>query len=412
MIENALASLLSADMCIKCNICTSACPVAAVTDLFPGPKTVGPQAQRFRHPGLPPVDRSVDYCSGCGVCSLVCPHGVQVAEMNAIARAAMWESEGIPLRNRLLGRAELLGRLASPFAPLSNIPLRLAPLRWLIELMFGVHRKAPFPRFAWPSFRRRFAVNERKRKAAAVGHYKVVYFHGCSTDYYEPHVGLAAVALLERHQCKVTVAEQNCCGLPMQSNGDFETARAHAQANITKLAPWVREGYLVVGTSTSCTLAIKHEYRSVLGLDSEEARLVAENTWDFFEFLEMLADEGKLRPRLNRYERRVFYHAPCQLRSHGIGRPAARLLRRIPDISLADSRADCCGVAGTYGLKREKYDIATEVGGSLFDEIRQSAPDVVACDSETCRWWIQHHTGIRAVHPAEILAEAYAIRVR
>ena len=54
---------LSSDVCIKCNICTSACPVAAVTDLFPGPKTVGPQAQRFREPQVISVDKSVDYCS-------------------------------------------------------------------------------------------------------------------------------------------------------------------------------------------------------------------------------------------------------------------------------------------------------------------------------------------------------------
>src|SRR5512141_2665006 len=46
----------SADLCIKCNICTSHCPVTNVTDLFPGPKFVGPQAQRFRNP----KDISVD----------------------------------------------------------------------------------------------------------------------------------------------------------------------------------------------------------------------------------------------------------------------------------------------------------------------------------------------------------------
>ena len=75
----------SADLCIKCNICTSHCPVTNVTDLFPGPKFVGPQAQRFRNPKDISVDASVDYCSGCGVCSMVCPHGVKVMEMNAKA---------------------------------------------------------------------------------------------------------------------------------------------------------------------------------------------------------------------------------------------------------------------------------------------------------------------------------------
>ena len=80
-------SQFTSDHCIKCNICTSACPVAPATPLFPGPKTVGPQAQRLREPGTPSVDHSVDYCSGCGICTLVCPHGVRVMEMNTQAKA-------------------------------------------------------------------------------------------------------------------------------------------------------------------------------------------------------------------------------------------------------------------------------------------------------------------------------------
>src|SRR3954452_9083547 len=89
------------DACIKCNICTSYCPVAAVTDKFPGPKYVGPQAQRFREQGQPhSPDQSVDYCSGCRVCNDVCPTGVKIAEINARARAQIVADHGMPLRNR------------------------------------------------------------------------------------------------------------------------------------------------------------------------------------------------------------------------------------------------------------------------------------------------------------------------
>jgi len=91
---------LSADECLKCNVCTTVCPVARVTDLFPGPKYVGPQSQRFRlgselAPGsgvlsvVQSPDRSVDYCSGCGFCSTACPADVKIAEMNNRARAAL-----------------------------------------------------------------------------------------------------------------------------------------------------------------------------------------------------------------------------------------------------------------------------------------------------------------------------------
>lgn len=395
---------LSSDVCIKCNICASACPVAAVTDLFPGPKTVGPQAQRFREPGTVSVDESVDYCSGCGVCSLVCPHGVQIAEMNIIAKAQMAKRDGIPFRNRVLGRSELLGQVGSLFAPLSNLPVQNKFLRGVGEALVGISRHAPFPKFARPSFRDWFRRQSPQARAR-----KVVYFHGCSTNYYEPRVGQAAVKVLQLNGCEVSVAEQNCCGLPMQSNGEFDAARAKAAANLKKLAPYVREGYVIVGTSTSCTLTFKHEYRSVLGIQSEEADLVAQATYDFFEFLEMLEAEGALNTNFRPVPQRIVYHAPCQFRTHAVGRPAADLLRRIPGVSLSETRADCCGVAGTYGLKAEKYQIAKNVGEKAFAEIRQADAARLACDSETCRWWLEGHTGVKAVHPVEVLAEAYGL---
>ena len=102
------------DECIKCNICTSYCPVAAVTDKFPGPKYVGPQAQRFREIGqLHTPDHSVDYCSACRVCNEVCPTGVKIAEINARAKAQIVADKGIPLRNWFLGRNEMLGKIGS-----------------------------------------------------------------------------------------------------------------------------------------------------------------------------------------------------------------------------------------------------------------------------------------------------------
>jgi glycerol-3-phosphate dehydrogenase subunit C len=403
-IELSLAQSL--DHCIKCNVCTSACPVAAVTDKFPGPKYVGPQAQRFRHAGQSVPDDSVDYCSGCRVCNQVCPTGVRIAELNARARADMVAERGMPLRNRIIARAGLVGRLSSgPHAPLVNLGLRIKPLRWAIEQVMQIHRDAPLPAASSYTFRGWF-----KRHAPPAGARKqVVYYHGCSTNYYEPRVGKAAIAVLERNGYEVIIPRQGCCGLPLLSNGDFPAALKRHMYNVEQLLPYVRRGIPVVGTSTSCTLTLKEEAPELLSLHSQDVRDVAAGTFDIFEFLRGLAERGDLDTTFRQIDRRLPYHPPCQLRAHRIGRPALDVLGLVPGLHLDESRADCCGIAGTYGLKKEKYQIGMDVGAGLFAFVKGSGSNLALCDSETCRWQISHGAGVETKHPIEILAEAYGV---
>ena len=92
----------TADLCVKCNICTSHCPVSNVTPLFPGPKFVGPQAQRFRNPHEISVDDSLDYCSGCGVCTMVQGYGVVLIRgtPGGRQRASGSSFDRLPLRSK------------------------------------------------------------------------------------------------------------------------------------------------------------------------------------------------------------------------------------------------------------------------------------------------------------------------
>src|SRR4029079_15451344 len=143
--------------------------------------------------------------------------------------------------------------------------------------------------------------------------------------------------------------------------------------------------------------------------DDEELRVVSGRVFDICEYLLMLHERGELKTDFAPLEQTVAYHAPCQQQGHGIGKPALDLLALIPGVTVVESRANCCGVAGTYGLKKEKYDIAMDVGAPLFEDIRDSHGPESACDSETCRWMLQHGTGKPSVHPIELLHRAYGL---
>ncbi len=401
----------TADLCIKCNICTSACPVAPVTELFPGPKTVGPQAQRFRmnEPrGDESPDKSVDYCSGCGICTMVCPHGVKIMEMNARAREALYDGH-IPLRNRILGRSELMGKLGHRFAPLLNWGANIRPARVIAEKVIGIHRDAPLPRFEFTPFRAWFA--RHKPRAAEPARGQIAYFHACAGNYFDTAASKAAVLVLAHNGYDVVLPEQNCCGLPMQSNGEFAAARDHAGRNLDSLGEYARRGVPIVGASTSCTLSLKSDYREILQLDHPARDVVSAHVYDISEFLLLLHQRGELKTDFKALPfADLLYHAPCQQKAHNIGQPALDLFELIPALRVQLSEAACCGIAGTYGFKAEKYQIGMDVGAPLFAQVEAAGIDKpVICDSETCRWQITHATQARSVHPMQILAAAYGL---
>jgi glycerol-3-phosphate dehydrogenase subunit C len=396
----------SLDHCVKCTICETACPVSNVTPLFPGPKYAGPQAERYRVADEPSAEWSVDYCSGCGICSMVCPQGVKIAEINAQARNKLKMQKGVPVRDRIITRPTVLGRLGTPVAPLANFSIGFAPARLLGEKLLRVDRHAPAPKFAG----RRFSRWARGRTSPPTGR-KVVYFHGCGTEYYEPWEGEKVVAILEHNGFEVEVPKQDCCGLPLQSSGLFDDARKVVLKLARALASHLHdEDTIIVGNATSCTLMLKREAREILSLeDDQQLKLVSERTYDICELLLELHDSGELRTDFQPVNETIAYHAPCQQQGHWIGKPALELLALVPGLEVKEMNARCCGIAGTYGLKAEKYEIAMAVGAELFEQVRASGATTVACDSETCRWQIAAATKRPSVHPIDYLHRAYGL---
>jgi glycerol-3-phosphate dehydrogenase subunit C len=312
------------------------------------------------------------------------------------------EARGGPsLRDRIIARPELLGRLNRPIAPLVNRILANPVVRYAMQVALRIDRRAPMPRFSSRSFRawhRRYPYRSDR---------KVAYFYACSTEYYEPELGEKAVRLMEYNGYETVLPQQNCCGLPLISNGDYASARRYAERNIERLLPLAEAGIPIIATSTSCSLTLKQYYTELLDIRTEAAEKVAADVYDICEFLRALHERGEMNTSFAPVERVVSYHAPCQLKSHGIGKPALDLMNLVPGLQAVEMDAECCGTAGTYGYKQEKYDIAMKVGESLFEQIRATGSACSSCDSETCRWQIEHGTGAPSVHPIELLLTAY-----
>ncbi len=124
-------------------------------------------------------------------------------------------------------------------------------------------------------------------------------------------------------------------------------------------------------------------------------------------FLNRLVDEGRVKLVFRKdYRRRITYHTPCHMQKLGWAIHSVSLLRSIPGLTLVPLESSCCGIAGTYGFKKENYAYSQAIGRELFDRIIEAGVDLVATDCETCKMQIEMSTGVKVENPVTILAEA------
>lgn len=393
---------ISPDKCIACTTCVVHCPVARVTPKFLGPRMIGPAYERFRLLGLA-EDESLTYCANCKNCDITCPQGVPVSSINMLARAEYCRKHGASLRDWVLAHGELQARLLRIIpAALKNFGMLNPVTRYLLDRL-GIDRRAPLPPFAPKTFRQML----RTIKQPALPR-KVVFFPGCYVDVYDPQTGMDMVWAFNRAGYEVICPEKfGCCGLPMIANGFWQDGRRQANRNLAELARWREQGVQAVTGCPSCALIFREEIPDYYpDLVEKHGMGLLEDAQDF---LLDCADRGELslEPAAGAARAgegcKVIYHAPCHLRAQGNGLPGLRLMQRLDGVEAVNADAGCCGISGSYGFKKEKYDIAQEIGAELFAAVRGSGAAVAASECGTCRVQIRHGSGKKAVHPVSVL---------
>lgn len=338
-----------------------------------------------------------DLCLNCKNCYLECSSEVNIPKLIMEARIQHYRQTGQPLVNRVLGASEVLGKLGSITPKLTNAFLGTTPLRGLLEKTAGIAKERSLPEFAAETFQEWFTGRENKADK------KVAYFVGCSTDYYHPEVGKGLVQLLEAAGYQVIIPDQKCCSVASLNYGNLEDARKNINYNLESLAEVVDEGYDIVADCPSCSLMLKEEQLDVV--DTKEARLVADNTYHITEYLLNLKAENELELDFKPNEIEFLYHTPCHLKAQGLTGSTERLLDLIPELEITELDAGCCGIAGTFGLKEDKYSLSMKIGKNLFNKVESSTLEKVLTDCDACRMQLEEGTGKAVRHPVEILAE-------
>ena len=401
-------SLRVYEICNGCRRCFNLCPSFDV--LFRGIDDKDGEVGALETPVLNQV---IDLCYYCKLCFNHCPYCPPHSYDLDFPRLMLWgkhlkaQEQRPGLRDRLLTNVERMGRLGGLAAPLANWAMRQPAVRWLLEKVMGIHRERLFPEFHRPSFASWFRKADRTTRHKTGAREKVALFYTCYVNRHDPEIGRASLQVLEKNSVEATCPVQECCGMPYFDIGDLDTVRRKARSNLKALAAAVDAGYKIVSPMPTCSLMLKKEYPDLV--PTEEARKVAANTYDLCEYLMKLDGQGKLSKDFVSSPGKIAYQVPCHLRDQNIGLKSRDLMKLIPGTTI-EVIEKCSGHDGTFGVKKEYYDLSLKVGRKAFSAIEEAEPDIVASDCPLSGIALTQSTGKKSVHPIQVIHKAYGLK--
>jgi FAD/FMN-containing dehydrogenase/Fe-S oxidoreductase len=354
------------------------------------------------------VREVADLCVNCKMCAHECPARVNVPKLMLEVKAAHVAEHGLNRSEWVLARTESFASLGSGFAVLVNAALGSRSARWLLEKLFGVSRRRGLPRFATRSFLQRAARRGWTRLPGS-SRPPVAYFVDVFANYNDPLIAEATVQVLKHNGFDVYVPpNQLGCGMAPLGQGDVESARETVQANLRLLAAWTRdaEGPIICSEPTAA-LMLRQDMLDLI--DDPDARSVAKRTVELTTFLGELHQAGRLKTDFQPLDISIGHHVPCHLKALGRPPAAPHLLALIPRLRVHTIDVSCSGMAGTFGLKAENYEVSLQAGRPMLEELARPRVLFGSTECSTCRMQMEDGSRKRTLHPIQYLALAYGL---
>ena len=340
------------------------------------------------------VLEALDLCLACKGCTSECPVNVDMPTYKAEFWHHHYAGRLRPRHAYAFGLIDRAARLASWAPGLANALAGTRAAKLVADL--PPEREppsfAPLTLQAW--FRR------RRRPRSPTGR-RVVLWPDTFNNHFHTDVGVAAVEALEAAGLEVMLPRGHvCCGRPLYDYGFLDLAERYLRRTLDALRDEIRAGTPVVGIEPSCVAVFKDELPKLLPHDDDAHRL-ARNTFHFAELFERLELEP---PRL---EGQALLWGHCHQKATGGILPEAELLRRM-GLDTEPVGGGCCGLAGSWGFEAAHYELSMQVGEhALLPAVREAYPTThVVAGGFSCKTQIEHGTGRKALHVAEVMALA------
>jgi FAD/FMN-containing dehydrogenase/Fe-S oxidoreductase len=347
------------------------------------------------------MEIALSNCLSCKACTTECPSNVNMALIKAEILHARIKRDGLPLLQRLLSSVDLLGKIGCHIPRLANALLDSLLLRTMLSKSLGIAWQRPLPHYAPQRFDRWFW---KRQPAGEFSRGKVILWDDTFVRYHEPHIGKAAVDVLEAAGFEVTLlGARKCCGRPAFSQGNLDKAAQLGQYNLDLLNA-DSSGVPIIFLEPSCYSMFVEDY---LELRLTGAREVGQRAVLFEKFVEDLLQSEPSALMFDTKPANVVIHAHCHTKALMKPNFMKRLVHRLPARRATLLDTGCCGMAGAFGALTSKYELSLKVAEPLAQLLRsQPFGTVVVASGASCRHQIEHLAPVRPRHMAEVLADA------
>ena len=345
------------------------------------------------------VHEVLELCLSCKACKTECPNSVDMSRMKADALQIRYDQRGIPLGAKVLGRMpDQAKRFAGKLAWAPRLLQSLPGARLLIQSLGKVDRRRRIPQFASRTLMQCLA--QRNTPASPPTRGKVVLFDDTFASYLEPHVGVAAVELLESLGFEVVLAGAGCCQRTRISKGLLREAKKLGAKTLANLDAYAQEGVPILCLEPSCASALTDDLPDLVD-DVELAQRVASHV----QMIDVFLDQQDVR--LASDHARVLLHGHCHQKAlYGTG-AMKRQFAKIEGADCEEVDSGCCGMAGSFGY--EHHELSEKIGEDrLFPAVRKAVArgdTIVACGT-SCRHQLKDFLDVDAKHWVEVVRAA------
>jgi FAD/FMN-containing dehydrogenase/Fe-S oxidoreductase len=361
------------------------------------------------------LDVALSNCLSCKGCTPECPSNVNLALLKAELMHARYCRDGLPLRDRAFSNVNLLGKIGCAMPSLANWFLDSKPVRIAMEKAIGLSARRSLPRYTDERFDKWFAKHmvgsalraDRTPRSGIPGKGRVVLWDDTFVRYHEPHIGIAAVKVLEALGFEVSLAKnRRCCGRPAFSQGNLDLAAKLGKHNVNLLSSLNDSATPILFLEPSCWSMFVEDYRE---LRIDNAEKIANRCFLFEKFVDDLLTQEPGALQFEDSETKIVIHPHCHAKSIMDPGYMGRLAERLPGRKATVLDTACCGMAGAFGALAEKYNLSVQVAQRLLDKIDDQPPGTeIIASGTSCRHQIADLTDIRPMHMAELIAEAIA----